>query len=210
MTPPRMPATTPSRPGTGRRSGASGSAQGAYTHDGGHPAQAGRGAAQAMTQSSREIRVLVVDDNDILGESLRRWMTGEHGVRCVGWTDDLVEALRLAGTLAPDLVLLDVDMPGGDTFALLERLTDRHPAMRIVMLSGHMRHDYIERALDAGAAGYIVKDESPASIIDLVRRAIGGEVVLSATAARRPWAPPGPGRWPVRRPGDDGVLPPTL
>lgn len=131
------------------------------------------------------IGVLVVDDNDILGESMQRWMTGAQGVRCVGWTGNVDEAERMVAELSPDVVLLDVDIPGGDTFALLRSVTANHPGVKVVMLSGHLRQDYIERALDDGAAGYIVKDESPAKILDFVRRSAAGEIVLSSTA--RSW-----------------------
>jgi DNA-binding NarL/FixJ family response regulator len=149
-----------------------------------------------MIGTAKEIGVLVVDDNDILGESMRRWVTGTEGVRWLGWTDDVGAAAGMIERLSPDVVLLDVDMPSGDTFELLRRISREQPGVKVVMLSGHMQQDYIEQALDCGASGYIVKDESPATIIDFVRRAAAGEIVLSATAAKRSWksrpGPPGP------------------
>jgi DNA-binding NarL/FixJ family response regulator len=138
-----------------------------------------------MTSGTSSVGVLVVDDNDILGQSMQRWMTGAQGARCLGWTDQVTDAKRLVVQLRPDVLLLDVDIPGGDTFALLRWVAAEHPRVKVVMLSGHLRQDYVERALDEGASGYIVKDESPATILDLVRRAAAGEIVLSSTA--RSW-----------------------
>jgi DNA-binding NarL/FixJ family response regulator len=138
-----------------------------------------------MNSITSGIGVLVVDDNDILGQSMQRWMTGSKGARCVGYTDDVNEARSLMAELQPDVLLLDVDIPGGDTFGLLRWTALEHPRVKVVMLSGHLRQDYVERALDEGASGYIVKDESPATILELVIRAAAGEIVLSSTA--RSW-----------------------
>lgn len=131
------------------------------------------------------IRVLFVDDNDILGASMGRWMTDAVGMRWLGWTDDLAAARRMLETGRPDVLLLDIDMPRQDTFAFLRWVAEEHPDTRVLMLSGHMRQEYVERALDDGASGYIVKDESLPTIVEFVRRAAAGEVVLSSTA--RSW-----------------------
>jgi DNA-binding NarL/FixJ family response regulator len=137
---------------------------------------------QPMTGKEAGPGVVVVDDNDLLGGAIERWLSRSARVRWLGWTPD---ALGLPGLLTekrPDVVLLDVDIPGVDTFALLRRVVAEFPSVRVVMLSGHVRREYIERALDAGAAGYIIKDERVPDIVSLVERAAAGECVLSATA----------------------------
>jgi DNA-binding NarL/FixJ family response regulator len=78
--------------------------------------------------------------------------------------------------------LLDVEVPGVDTFALLRWMSANHPATRVLMLSGFVLPALIERSLDDGAAGYIHKDATPDAVVDCIRRAIEGEIVLSEAA----------------------------
>ena len=126
--------------------------------------------------------VLVVDDNDLMGEAIERWLSRSTRVRWLGWSADAAGLPGLIAERRPDVVLLDVDMPGVDTFALLKRTMAEFPSVRIVMLSGHVRREYIERALDSGAAGYIIKDERVPDIVELIEKAAAGDCVLSGTA----------------------------
>jgi DNA-binding NarL/FixJ family response regulator len=132
-----------------------------------------------------QIGVAVADDNDLMGEAVGRWLSRNprfmfSGAFASG--EDALDALRMdrGGRIA--VLLLDVDVPGSDSFGALETISAEFPRVRVVMFSGHVRSEYIERALDAGAAGYIVKDEPPAVILDLIGRAARGEVVLSPAA----------------------------
>jgi DNA-binding NarL/FixJ family response regulator len=136
-----------------------------------------------VTAATAPIGVMVIDDNDLVGESIARWAHRQsETVRWLGWTDDPAAAVALVSERRPDVVLLDIDMPGVDTFALVGRLRAQHPEVRVVMLTGHVREDFIDRAADAGAMGYIVKDELPKDILALASRAAAGEFVLSTTA----------------------------
>lgn len=137
-----------------------------------------------MTPSTQAIRVMFIDDNILAAKALERWFASAPGLRFAGWTSDAGEAVRLMAAERPDVVLLDLEMPHVDTLALIPRLLDAHPAGRIVMLSGYLRPTDIGRTLDAGAAGYIGKDEPTAVITELVRRAARGECVLSPLAQR--------------------------
>jgi DNA-binding NarL/FixJ family response regulator len=128
------------------------------------------------------IGVMVVDDNSLVGEALGRWARRQPALRWLGWTDDQGAAAAMVAEHHPDVVLLDIDIPGVDTFALVSVLKQRWPEVRVVMLSGHVREEYIDRAADAGAAGYIIKDEPPREILALAQRAAAGEFVLSETA----------------------------
>lgn len=135
-----------------------------------------------MTGTDVRPGVMVVDDNDLLGEAIERWLSRSTKVRWLGWTDDANNLPGLIAEKHPDVILLDVDIPGVDTFKLLGNVIAEFPNLRVVMLSGHVKREYIERALDVGAAGYIIKDERVPDIIDLIERAAAGECVLSPTA----------------------------
>jgi DNA-binding NarL/FixJ family response regulator len=111
-------------------------------------------------------------------------LTPARGYRFLGAFVSTDAAMARMAIDRPQILLLDVDLPGSDAFALLSRLTRDFPATRVVMLSGHVRREYIERALDGGAAGYIVKDEGIPVIMELIKRSLAGEVVLSPTAKR--------------------------
>jgi DNA-binding NarL/FixJ family response regulator len=135
-----------------------------------------------MSGSDAKLGVMVVDDNDLLGEAIERWLSRTPNIRWLGWTDETSRLSELIASRRPDVVLLDVDMPGVDTFGLLSSLVGEFPSIRFVMLSGHVRRELIERSLDHGAAGYIIKDERVPDIISLIERAAAGECVLSPTA----------------------------
>jgi DNA-binding NarL/FixJ family response regulator len=132
-----------------------------------------------------QIGVAVADDNDLMGEAVGRWLSRNPRFAFIGAFasgEDALESLR-AGDGGPiSVLLLDVDVPGSDSFGALETMGAEFPGLRVVMFSGHVRSEYIERALDAGAAGYIVKDEPPTVILELIGRAARGEVVLSPAA----------------------------
>lgn len=125
------------------------------------------------------IRVLCVDDNPLVARALQRRIAQEPGLEwagCVGDGDSISAAVR---AVAPHVVLMDIDMPGVDTFAIAARLVSELPSVRIIMFSGHVRPEYIDRAMDAGAWGYLSKNEETAVLIDGIRRVAAGEFVLS-------------------------------
>ncbi len=134
--------------------------------------------------TSTALSIAVIDDNVYIGESLERWLTPARGYRFLGAFVSTDAALARMTIDPPQVLLLDVDLPGSDSFSLLARLARDFPTTRVIMLSGHVRREYIERALDGGAAGYIVKDEGIPVIMELIKRALAGEVVLSPTAKR--------------------------
>jgi len=137
-----------------------------------------------MSAEPRPVRVFFVDDNVLAAQALERWFGNAPGMAFAGWAGDADRAVSRTAAERPDVCLLDLEMPGVDTIALIPRLGAVSPSTRVVMLSGHVRADDIERTLRAGAAGYISKDEPTALIRDLVARAAAGEVVLSPAALR--------------------------
>lgn len=128
--------------------------------------------------------MLFVDDNILAAQALQRWFGCVPGLSFAGWASDTTAALARPSGQDPDVVLLDLEMPGTDTLALIPRLLSTYPRARVLMLSGHTRPAEIAATLDAGAAGYICKDEPTATIADLVKRAAAGECVLSPLAQR--------------------------
>ena len=131
---------------------------------------------------SKPIRVLCVDDNDFVAEAIERKLRREPGFEWAGWlpdTIDLTERVRQSGA---DVVLLDVDIPGRDSFEALAELSAGEPSIRVIMLSGHVRSDYIDRAVEAGAWGYLSKGEENDVILDAIRRVAAGGFALGNEA----------------------------
>lgn len=128
------------------------------------------------------IRVLLVDDNAALCDGVTRWLSGEPGFGPVTCETDWRRAEEDVRDRAPDVVLLDIDMPGTSGLDLIAPLRAARPEVRVVMFSGLASAASVERALDNGAAGYIVKEQEFPLIAELIRRAASGEVVLCPIA----------------------------
>jgi two-component system, NarL family, response regulator DesR len=135
-----------------------------------------------LDQSAACAGIMMVDDNTLAAGAMEGWVERAAGLRWLGWTGDAAAVVPMAVERRPAVVLLDVEMPGVDSFALLGALVAQCPFAAVVMFSGHTQPDLIGRALDEGAAGYIVKDEETHVIADLLARAARGECVLSPIA----------------------------
>lgn len=136
-----------------------------------------------MGENAEPKGLIMIDDNLPAAEAMRQWCASGGLLRWLGSADEGEAAAALVARHRPAVVLLDVEMPGTDTFALLPRLAAESPETAVVMFSGHCQPDLIGRALAAGAAGYILKDEPMELILVMLRRAADGELVMSATAA---------------------------
>lgn len=128
------------------------------------------------------ICVLIVDDNPALCAGVERWLSREPGFGAVTGETDWRRAEDDVRGRAPEVVLLDIDMPGKSGLDLIAPLMTARPSARVVVFSGTASRASVERAMDNGAAGYIVKDQESGVIADLIRRAAGGEVVLCPIA----------------------------
>lgn len=131
---------------------------------------------------SKSIKVLCVDDNDFVAEAIERKLRREPGFAWAGWlpdTTNLTERVRESGA---EVVLLDVDIPGRDSFEALAELSSAEPSIRVIMLSGHVRSDYIDRAVEAGAWGYLSKGEENDVILGAIRRVAEGGFALGNEA----------------------------
>ncbi|MDT0268714.1 response regulator transcription factor [Streptomyces sp. DSM 44915] len=131
------------------------------------------------------IRVLLVDDDALVRSGLRLMLGAAEDLLVVGEAADGREVPALVAAERPDVVLMDVRMPGLDGLAATERLRQRDPAPEVMMLTTFHADEHVLRALRAGAAGYVLKDTPPAEIVAAVRRVAAGEPVLSAAVTQR-------------------------
>jgi DNA-binding NarL/FixJ family response regulator len=129
-------------------------------------------------------RILIVDDHPLTRDALAALLT-QHGFTVVGEASNGEEAIAAAGTLQPDLVLLDLSMPGLDGLEALPRLREAAPACEVVVLTASGTEENLLGAIRAGAAGYLLKSEPPERIVDFLRGVANGEAALSGSIARR-------------------------
>jgi DNA-binding NarL/FixJ family response regulator len=129
-------------------------------------------------------RILVVDDHPLTRDALAS-LLAQGGFDVVGEAADGAEALQLAHELQPDLVLLDLSMPGLDGLAVLPRLRVAAPRCEVVVLTASGTEENLLGAIRAGAAGYLLKSEPPERIVAFLRGVANGEAALSGEIARR-------------------------
>ncbi|MFZ6029661.1 MAG: response regulator [Chloroflexota bacterium] len=133
----------------------------------------------------KSIRILLVDDQALFREGLRTLLSVQAGLEVVGEAANGEEALRLAGTLQPDVILMDVRMPVLDGVVATRRLRAAHPAMRVIVLTTFDDDEYVFEALRAGAAGYLLKDTPSEKLFEAVRAAARGESFLQPSVAAK-------------------------
>ncbi|MDH2429982.1 response regulator transcription factor [Sphaerisporangium sp. TRM90804] len=131
------------------------------------------------------IRVLIVDDHPVVREGLRGMLEADPGLAVAGEAGSGDEAVARARELAPDVILMDLRMPGGDGVGAITRILADRPESRVVVLTTYETDQDIVRAVEAGAAGYLLKDTSRADLVAAVFAAVRGETVLSPSVATK-------------------------
>jgi two-component system, NarL family, response regulator DegU len=126
---------------------------------------------------------MLVDDHSVLRQGMRRTFE-EEGYDVVAEANDGNEAIRLAAQFTPDVIVMDVSMPGMDGVEATRRIVAANPNQRIVMLTMHIDHTVMDNALKAGAIGYITKDCTSDEIIDIVKQAADPNTFLSPLIAQ--------------------------
>lgn len=128
------------------------------------------------------IRIVLADDHPVVREGIRGMLQGYDDIEVVGQAGSGPEAVSLVAALAPDLVLMDLRMPGGDGVEATRAIVAAHPATRVVVLTTYETDQDILRAIEAGASGYLLKDIAPPELARSVRAAAAGETVLATSA----------------------------
>jgi DNA-binding NarL/FixJ family response regulator len=128
--------------------------------------------------------VLIVDDHAIVRDGLKRLLDSADGIEVVATAGDGTQAITAAVDARPDVVLMDLSMPGVDGVEATRQLTANHPDVSVVVLTTFSDQQRISDALNAGAAGYLLKDASPDEVIAAVRTVVAGGAPLHPKAAR--------------------------
>jgi len=131
------------------------------------------------------IRVLIVDDHTIVRAGVRLLLQAEPDIKVVGEADDGREAIAQTEALQPDVVLMDLAMPGISGLEATREIKRRWPQVQILALTMHRSDDYFFRMLEAGASGYVLKGAATGDLITAVRIAARGEVFLYPSMARK-------------------------
>jgi len=129
------------------------------------------------------IGIICIDDNAEVCAAIRSYVRDRAEYRWLGELDRGDGALELVRSTNPNVVVLDVDMPGRPAALVMEDLASSGTGVRVIVFSGYCRREMIERALDAGAWGYVSKNDGEAALFDAITRAMAGEVVLSPEAS---------------------------
>jgi two-component system, NarL family, response regulator LiaR len=135
--------------------------------------------------SNGPIRVMIVDDHAVVREGLRTFLQLQEGMEVVGEAADGEEAVERAVALAPDVILMDLVMPGLDGAGAMRRLRERAPASRVIVLTSFLDDERLMPAMQSGAAGYLLKDVEPTELARAVRGACADEAVIAPAVAAR-------------------------
>jgi two-component system nitrate/nitrite response regulator NarL len=130
------------------------------------------------------IKVLIADDHPVVRKGLQICLAKQGKMKVVGEAADGDEALRKARELSPDVVLMDISMPGMNGLAVTEVLRKEAPDMKVLILSVHSNKDYIFRVIQAGAHGYVSKEAPPEELVSAIESVYAGEPHFSEDIAR--------------------------
>ena len=158
---------------------------------------------------TEQIRILLVDDQRLMREGLRILLELEPDLEIAGEATNGQEALDSYAEIEPDVVLMDVRMPGMDGVEATWRLRERWPSARVVILTTFDDDEYVFEGLRAGARGYLLKDVSGHDLADAVRTVAAGGALIEPSVARRVVAEFARMAPPIRKP-DDGLAEPLL
>jgi DNA-binding NarL/FixJ family response regulator len=130
-------------------------------------------------------RILVVDDHPIVRQGLALLINREPDLVVCGEAEEAMGAMHVLGSSRPDVLIVDISLSGPDGIDLLKNIRTTHPTLPVLILSMHDESVYAERALRAGANGYIMKQEATENVLVAVRRILSGEIYVSARIANQ-------------------------
>jgi DNA-binding NarL/FixJ family response regulator len=134
---------------------------------------------------SDAIGVLIVDDHAVVREGLRNFLELQEGIEVVGEASDGIEALAATERVRPDVVLMDLVMPRLDGVGAMRRLRAEQPETRVVVLTSFLEDEHLLPAIQAGAAGYLLKNAEPSELARAIRAAHAGRAIIDPTVAAR-------------------------
>jgi len=138
-----------------------------------------------LDSPAASIRIVVVDDHPVVRDGLRGMLDGQPDLQVVGEAGDGAQALAVIAATSPDVVLMDLRMPRMDGVQAITRLAETHPGIRVLVLTTYDADHDINRAVEAGAAGVLLKDAPRDELFRAVRATARGETVLAATITAR-------------------------
>ena len=128
------------------------------------------------------IRILLVDDHQVVREGLRRMLELEADLKVVGEAADATEVLTQAGSLSPEVILMDIKIPGADGIELTRQLKEKEPSCNVIMLT--LYDQYLTQAIEAGAVGYLLKDIKREELIRAIRAVHQGRSPLNLSLSQ--------------------------
>ncbi|MDG0792598.1 response regulator transcription factor [Cohnella ginsengisoli] len=129
------------------------------------------------------MRILLADDHAVVRRGLHVMLSTQGGLELVGEASNGIETLELAERLAPDIILMDLQMPVLDGLATMERLRDNGSQAKVIVLTSYADQDHVLPAVRAGARGYLLKDVEPEDLIRAIRRVHEGKIELHSEIA---------------------------
>jgi len=138
-----------------------------------------------VVTEARVVRVLIADDQTLFRSGLARLLEEDPRITLVGQAVDGLDAARKVGALKPDVVLMDLKMPGLDGAEATKKIISENPDVKVLILSTFDADSYVLQALRAGASGYILKDAEPAAIASSIMAVLSGERVMAGAVANR-------------------------
>jgi DNA-binding NarL/FixJ family response regulator len=130
-------------------------------------------------------KILVVDDHPMVREGIARLVDDEQDLMICGQADDAPEALKAISETKPDIVVVDVSLKSSSGIELMKSIKAQYPKLPVLVLSMHNEALYAERALRAGAMGYIMKQEASENLLIAIRRVLGGQIYISDKVSKR-------------------------
>ena len=137
------------------------------------------GTSKAQNPASLKKRVMVVDDHPIVRQGLALLINRESDLVVCGEAEEAMGAIHVLASARPDVLIVDISLNGPDGIDLLKSIRNTHPTLPVLILSMHDETIYAERALRAGANGYIMKQEATEKVLIAVRRILNGEIYVS-------------------------------
>jgi DNA-binding NarL/FixJ family response regulator len=138
-----------------------------------------------MDVMTKKLSVLIADDHETVREGLRLIVDAQPDMEVVGTASNGEEAIVQTASRTPDVVVMDISMPGVNGWTATMQITDRCPTAKVVTLTRHVDTSHFRQLLEAGAAGYVLKQSSPSELVRAIRTVAAGEKYIDPAMARR-------------------------